>query len=388
MEKLQKIDIAKPFLSVDEWKAIKKPIQNGWITQGKLVTDFESSFSNFHRTPFALATTSCTTALHLGLIALGVKPGDEVIVPSFTWISTANVVEYCGAKPIFADVDPSTFNLDFDDVKRKLTKKTKVIIPVHLFGLCCDIIKLREIIPKNVKILEDAACASGSKFFNNFAGNIGDAATFSFHPRKIITTGEGGMLSTKSKIIYDEICKLRNMGASISDSQRHFGPTPYILPEFKILGYNYRMTDIQAAIGISQMKKLKIIISRRKEMATFYSESLSNLDWLILPKTPKNFSHAWQAYVTIVDPKKAPAKRNTIMETLEKKGISTRPGTQAVHMLGYYKKKYNIKSNDLPKSKFCYQNSMAIPLHNNLSLKDLKYVVKCIKNLDSKKNKI
>lgn len=388
MRKLQKIDIAKPLLSNDEWHAIRKPIKNGWVTQGKVVSNFEDEFSTFHKTPYSLATTSCTTALHLGLIALGVKRGDEVIVPSFTWISTANAVEYCGAKTVFADVDPSTFNIDFDDVKRKITKKTRVIIPVHLFGLCCDIIKLKKNIPKNIKILEDAACASGSTFSNHFAGNIGDAATFSFHPRKIITTGEGGMLSTKSKRIYDEICKLRNMGASVSDAQRHFGPTPYILPEFNILGYNYRMTDIQAAIGISQVKKLKKIISKRKKIANFYTENLSNLDWLILPKTPRNFSHTWQSYVTIVDPKKSPTTRNKIMEILEKKGISTRPGTQAVHMLGYYKKKYGIKSNDLPNSKFCYQNSMAIPLHNNLNLNDLKYVVKCIKHLGLKRNKI
>lgn len=377
----KKISIAEPFIDNSEWESVKKPLSSGWLTQGKQVSEFEKVFSKIHRMEFSSATTSCTTALHLGLIAFGIRKGDEVIVPAFTWISTANVVEFCGAKPIFADVDPRTFNLDLNDVKKKITKKTKAVIAVHLFGLCCDIIKLKKILPTNVKILEDAACSTGSTYNGKFSGNIGDAAAFSFHPRKIITTGEGGILSTNSKQIFDKINTLRNMGASISDAQRHHGPTPYILPDFNILGYNYRMTDIQAAIGLVQLKKLSKIIIARKKIAKFYDDHLSKIEWLKLPKEPKNFSHTWQSYVTIIDPRKSPYPRNKIMEILEEKGVSTRPGTQALHMLDFYKKKYKFKDNDLPNSKFCYENSMAIPLHNKMKKKDILYVIKCIKEL-------
>jgi len=379
---MKKIPIAQPWLDDNEWKSVKVPLKNGWLTQGAITNEFEEKFAKFHDLNFASATTSCTTALHLVLIALGIKSGDEVIVPSFTWVSTANVVEFCGAKPIFADIEKSTFNLDLEDVRRKITKKTKAIIAVHLFGLCCNISKLRKIIPKNVKILEDAACASGSSFNGNFPGSIGDAAAFSFHPRKIITTGEGGMITTHSKKIKKEVDILRNMGASISDAQRHNGPTPYILPDFKKLGFNYRMTDIQASIGLAQLRKLKSIIKERKQIANFFQKNLYDVEWLTLPKEPKGYSHSWQAYVTIVDPKKAPYTRNKIMEILDKKGVSTRPGTQAVHMLHYYKKKYKIKDKDLSNSKYCYENTMAIPLYNGITKRELSFIVKCIKEIN------
>ncbi len=379
---MKKIPIAKPWIDENEWKSLKVPLFNGWLTQGALTNEFEKKFALYHNSDFASATTSCTTALHLGLIALGIKNGDEVIVPSFTWVSTANVVEFCGAKPVFADVERATFNLDLNDVKKKITKKTKAIIAVHLFGLCCNISKLRKIIPKNVKILEDAACASGSSFNGNFPGSIGDAAAFSFHPRKIITTGEGGMITTHSKKIKKEVDILRNMGASISDSQRHNGPTPYILPDFKKLGFNYRMTDIQASIGLVQLRKLKSIIKERKQIANFFQKNLCDVEWLTLPKEPKGYSHSWQAYVTIVNSRKAPYTRNKIMEILDKKGVSTRPGTQAVHMLHYYKKKYKIKDKDLSNSKYCYENTMAIPLYNGITKRELSFIVKCIKEIN------
>ncbi len=378
---MKKIPIAQPWIDDNEWKSVKVPLKNGWLTQGSITNEFEEKFAKFHDLDFASASTSCTTALHLALIALGIKSGDEVIVPSFTWVSTANVVEFCGAKPVFADVEKSTFNLDLEDVRKKITTKTKAIIAVHLFGLCCNISRLRKIIPKNIKVLEDAACASGSSFNGNFPGSVGDAAAFSFHPRKIITTGEGGMITTNSKKIKKEVDILRNMGASISDAQRHHGPTPYILPDFKKLGFNYRMTDIQASIGLVQLKKLKLIIKQRKQIANFFQRNLCDVEWLTLPKEPEGYSHSWQAYVTLVDPQKAPYSRNKIMEILDKKGVSTRPGTQAVHMLHYYKKKYKIKDNYLPNSKYCYENTMAIPLYNGITKRELSFIIKCIKEI-------
>ncbi len=331
------IQIALPVTGEDEWQAVKEPILSGWITQGPKVAQFEKQFAEIHGSNHALAVTSCTTGLHLALAALDVGPGDEVIVPAFTWIATANVVLYCGATPVFVDVDKTTFNMDPQQVASKVTDKTKAIIPVHLFGLCADIDAIKEVIPDNVKIVEDAACASGSVYKGRFAGTLGDVASFSFHPRKSITTGEGGMVTTNNHELNEKMNMMRNHGASISEEQRHHGPKPYILPDFNLLGFNYRMTDLQGAVGLVQLAKLESLIKERSQWAQWYREKLSDIDWLKLPEEPENGRHGWQSFVTYVDPDKAPRPRNEIMDYLQKQGVSTRPGTHAVHMLGLYR---------------------------------------------------
>lgn len=371
----RKIAIALPVTGEEEWTALKEPLESGWLTQGPKVAAFEKTFAARHNVAHALATTSCTTALHLALATLGIGPGDEVIVPAFTWVSTANVVLYCGATPVFADVDPATFNIDVDDALRRVTSRTKAVIPVHLFGLCADIDALRTALPDHVRIVEDAACAAGAVYKGRPAGGLGDFACFSFHPRKSITTGEGGMLTTDDPALAEKAERLRNHGASVSEEVRHNGPRPYLLPDFNLLGFNYRMTDLQGAVGLVQLGKLDGFIAARARAAATYRDALSGLNWLRCPEEPMNGQHAWQAFVTYVDPDGAPLARNEIMERLEARGIATRPGTHAVHMLGYYRERFGLNPDDYPGARDCDRHSMAIPLHNRMTDDDYRYVI-------------
>ncbi len=379
MEK-RSIAIGLPSMGIEEWEACKGPIESGWITQGPKVKEFETNFALRHNVKHAFAVSNCTTALHLGLLACGVKEGDEVIVPAFTWVSTANAVKYCGAKPIFVDIDINTFNIDVDKIEEKITDKTTAIIPVHLFGLCSDIDLIRTRFPK-LKIVEDGACAAGSALHGKPAGSLGDVGCFSFHPRKSVTTGEGGMLTTNDDEIAVKIDRLRNHGASISEEQRHHGPKPYILSAFEMVGYNYRMTDIQGAIGVIQLAKLDKFIDERDKWAQYYKEQLKDIPWLRTPETPNGYKHGWQSYVTYIDESCAPMKRNDIMEFLQQRGISTRPGTHAVHMLDVYAKMYGIKPQDFPNAFNADQYSMSIPMHNKMVKEDFDYIIDAIKTL-------
>lgn len=378
------IAISLPSTGEDEWQAAKEPIMTGWITQGPKVAAFEQEFAKRHQVRHAIATTSCTTALHLILVALGISAGDEVIVPAFTWLATANVVLYCGATPIFVDVDRETFNLDISQVKAKITERTKAIIPVHLFGLCADMDALAAVAP-GIPLIEDAACAAGSSYKGRSAGALGLAGAFSFHPRKSITTGEGGMVTTNDDQLAETMRMLRNHGASISEEQRHLGPRPYILPDFNLLGFNYRMTDLQASVGLVQLGKLDQFIEERRQWARFYHQALADVEWLRTPLAADNvdiYNPGWQAYVCYVDHSKAPMSRNQMMEVLLSQGISTRPGTHAVHLLGIYKDKFGFKGDDYPAARDCDAYSMAIPLHNRMTAEDYEYVVNAIKGIN------
>lgn len=379
MEK-RNIPIGLPSMGLEEWEATKEPILSGWITQGPKVREFERMFAERHQVKHAIAVSNCTTALHLALLACGVGPGDEVIVPAFTWVSTANAVKYCFATPVFVDIDIKTFNLDLDQIASKITEKTKAIIPVHLFGLCADTNYIKEKFP-NLMIVEDGACAAGSALKGVPAGGLGHVGCFSFHPRKSVTTGEGGMLTTNDDDLAGKMDKLRNHGASISEEQRHHGPKPYILSAFEMVGYNYRMTDIQGAVGIVQLKKLDQFIDERQKWAEYYYEGLKDIKWLSLPEVPKGYKHGWQSYVTFVNESKSQMKRNDIMEILQQKGISTRPGTHAVHMLDVYAKMYNIDPQDFPNAFKADQYSMSIPMHNRMVKEDFDYIIEALNSL-------
>ena len=374
------IQISQPQTGEEEWLALRDPVMSGWLTQGPKVAAFEEAFARRHKVRYGLATTSCTTALHLILVALGIGPGDEVIVPAFTWVSTANVVLHCGATPVFVDVDRSTFNMDVAQLSKKVNERTRAIIPVHLFGLCADMDPILEI-ARGIPVIEDAACASGSVYKGRSAGSIGHAAAFSFHPRKSITTGEGGMVTTNDQELAETIERMRNHGASLSEEQRHQGNRPYLLPEFNLLGYNYRMTDLQAAVGLVQLSKLDRFLGERRSWAQFYEDALSGVNWLRPPAHPEDYAHGWQAYVCTVDETKSPLPRNRVMDLLQSKGISTRPGTHAVHMLGLYRKKFGFKADDFPGARDCDRYSMAIPLHNRMEAEDYEYVVNMLKEL-------
>lgn len=380
MEK-RNIAIALPVTGEEEWLATRESIESGWLTQGPKVAEFEKQFAAMHGVKHALAVTSCTTGLHLALAAMGVGEGDEVIVPAFTWVATANVVLYCGATPVFVDVCPATFNLVPEKIAEKVTDKTKAIIPVHLFGLCANMDEVRAAVPAHVRILEDAACAAGAQYKGTYAGGLGDAASFSFHPRKSITTGEGGMVTTNDDALFELMSQMRNHGATISEEQRHHGPKPYILPDFNLLGYNYRMTDLQGSVGLVQLPKLEGFIEERAKWAAFYRQELAGIEWIATPQEPESGKHGWQSFVTVVDPQKAPCSRNELMEKLQAKGISTRPGTHAVHMLGLYREKYGFEPTDFPGALACNDNTMAIPLHNRMTAEDYAYVVHVLKNI-------
>lgn len=374
------IPISLPVTGEEEWQATREPLVNGWLTSGPKVREFEELFAKRHQVKHALAVTSATTALHLALVALEVGPGDEVIVPAFTWVSTANVVLYCGATVVFADVDPATFNMDPEDLKKRITPRTKAIIPVHLFGLCANMDAIKAI-AGNIPLVEDGACAAGAAYKGTPAGALGTIGCFSFHPRKSVTTGEGGMITTNDDHLADVMSMLRNHGASISEEQRHHGPRPYILPDFNMLGYNYRMTDLQGAVGVVQIKKLDTFIDERAKWAAWYSEQLKDIAWLRTPQFGPDYKHGWQSFVTFVDESKAPCSRNEIMKKLQEQGISTRPGTHAVHMLNYYAQKYNIQPSDYPGAQAANDLSMAIPLHNRMVAEDYQYVVQVLKSL-------
>ncbi len=374
------IPISLPVTGEEEWLATKEPLMTGWLTSGPKVREFENLFAERHKVKHAMAVTSATTALHLAVVALNVKEGDEVIVPAFTWVSTANIVLYQGAKVVFVDVDPKTFNIDPEDLKKRITKKTKAIIPVHLFGLCANMDAIKEI-AGDIPLIEDGACAAGSGYKGVPAGGLGTIGCFSFHPRKSVTTGEGGMVTTNDDQLAETIKSLRNHGASISEEERHHGAKPYILPGFNLMGFNYRMTDLQGAVGVVQIKKLDKFIDERNQWAGYYKKELGNIPWLKLPQFTSDYQHGWQSFVTMIDESIAPLKRNEIMEKLQQVGISTRPGTHAVHMLDFYKNKYGFKAEDYPGAMAANNFSMAIPLHNRMTAADYEYVVHHLKNL-------
>ena len=374
------IPISLPVTGEEEWQALKEPITTGWLTSGPKVRAFEEAFAARHNVKHAIAVTSATTALHLALIALDIKEGDEVIVPAFTWVSTANVVLYQGAKVVFVDIDSTTFNIDPDKLKDKITSKTKAIMVVHLFGLCAPMDEIKSI-AGDIPLIEDGACAAGSAYKGVPAGGLGLMGCFSFHPRKSITTGEGGMITTNDDALAEKLQILRNHGASISEEQRHHGAQPYILPDFNVLGYNYRMTDLQGALGCVQLKKLDSFIDERSKWANYYEQQLSSIEWIKTPSFTSDFKHGWQSYVLLIDEEKSPITRNQIMEKLQELGISTRPGTHAVHMLGFYANRYKMLPSDFPGAQIANDKSISIPLHNRMVKEDYQYIVNAIKSI-------
>ena len=370
------IPIAKPYLGIEEESAAVEAIRSGWVSQGSKVKEFEEMFAGYVGARYGVATTSCTTALHAALVVSGISTGDEVIVPSLSFIATANSVVHAGAMPVFADIDPETCNITAGTIEKVITKKTKAVMPVHQMGLPVDLDPIMDLCEKRgLVLIEDAACAIGSEYKGKKIGGHGNIACFSFHPRKIITTGEGGMITTNDPEIAERLRKLRHHGMSVSDVERHDSKKIVIERYFEI-GYNYRMTDIQAAIGIEQLKKLPFIIERRRRIAEVYNRELKNIKFIRVPEIPDYAFHNYQSYwIELLD--STPVSRDELMQKLLDKGIATRRGIMAIHMEECYKKYYV----PLPETERVTTNTILLPLYPAMTIEEQAYVIQCIREL-------
>jgi perosamine synthetase len=389
-----KIPITKPYFGEEERRTILEPLESGWVVQGPKVAEFERRFAEFTGAKFAIATSSCTSALHLSLAALGIGPGDEVLLPSFTFVATANAVEYTGATPVLCDIDLNSFNIDVGEIKKRITHRTKAILPVHLFGLSAQMAPIQEIAEQHgLRVIEDAACGFGTYYRGRHVGNFGTTGCFSFHPRKAITTGEGGMITTSDPDLMATFRSLRDHGALKSDLLRHVDLGGSLLPEFTRLGYNYRLTDLQAALGVAQMKAADQILEARRARALKYHQKLKDEAWMKTPDSPPDQVHSFQSYVCLLcplvvgGPKKPEVdrvmavhqKRNQMMNRLGEKGIAVRQGTHAVHTLGYYQKKYRFHPEDFMNAFIADRVSITLPLYVQMTDEEQDLVIRELK---------
>jgi dTDP-4-amino-4,6-dideoxygalactose transaminase len=360
------IPIAKPYITEEEAQAAYDTILTGWITQGPKVAEFEEKFASYTGAKYAVAVSNCTTALHLSMIVAGVKAGDEVICPSMSYIATANSITYVGAIPVFAEVN-QFYNLDIDDVKNRITTKTKAILLVHQMGMPADIDVFRNLCDeKGLILIEDAACAIGSEYKGKKIGSHSDLVCFSFHPRKVITTGDGGMITTSNAEYAERLKLLRQHGMSVNDRTRH-NSKQLIFEDHIEIGYNYRMTDIQAAVGIKQLEKLNWIIDERRGLAKQYFALLEKNNSIILPFEEDGYKSNFQSF-SIYLKADFPLSRNELMQDMLDSGIATRRGIMTTHRESAYKNRgfYN-----LPKSEELADNSILIPLYNKMNYDDI-----------------
>lgn len=382
-----KIPITKPFFGPEELRAVQLPLESGWLVQGPHVKEFEAKFAKYIGIRHAAASSSCTTALHMAVAVLGLKPGDEVIVPGFTWVATANVVEYMGAKPVFCDIDLQTFNINPSRIEALITPRTVGIIPVHLFGLCAEMEPILQIARKRrLWVVEDAACGLGAWYRGRHSGTFGEMGCFSFHPRKSVTTGEGGMVTTNNETTDRAVRTLRDHGASRSDLTRQVSQS-YLLADYDVMGYNYRMTDLQGALGSVQMDRVEWVLQKRRERAGVYNRALSDFDWLIPPTVPNDCVHGYQSYVTLFCPEEPKfsnvqrlhERRNALMARLEVRGIATRQGTHAPVILGYYRNKYNLRPEEFSNAYIADRLSLSLPLYAQMTDQEQEMVIEALR---------
>jgi perosamine synthetase len=371
----RQVPITKPYLTEDEAQAAAAAIRSGWLVQGPKVAEFEQAVAAYVGARHAVATSNCTTALHLSLLSRRVGPGDEVIVPSFTFIATANSVLYVGATPVFVDIDPHTYNIDPSLIEAAITSRTRAIIPVDQIGLAADLDPILDIATRfNLHVIEDAAPAIGATYRGRRVGSISPITCFSFHPRKSITCGEGGMITTDDDEIAARARVLRSHGASISDLARH-SASRVTIEEYDELGYNYRMTDVQAAIGIEQVKKLDWILERRQVLAERYTRLLGAMPGVSTPFSPHDAPHTYQSYGVRLDPAIWP-EREYVMQSMLEQGIATRRGIMAIHLEPYYQRRFGCIS--LPVTEDATRHTLLLPLFATMTEEDQDAVINAL----------
>jgi dTDP-4-amino-4,6-dideoxygalactose transaminase len=370
------IPITKPTLGEEEAAAAREAILSGWVTQGPQAAAFEEEFARYVGAPYACAVSSCTTALHLALLAVGVGPGDEVITVSHSFIATANAVGYCGARPVFVDIEPRTYNIDPGLIEAAITPRTRAILPVHQMGLPCDMPAILAIAERHgLPVVEDAACAIGSELrtvagWQPIGRPHGTIACFSFHPRKIITTGDGGMLTTRDPGLDRQFRLLRQHGMTVSDRQRH-AARKVVFEEYTVRGFNYRMTDIQAAIGRVQLRRLPDLLRRRTELADRYTQALGEIPGLEPPDVPETARCNDQSYPVRVTPA-YPLSRDELMQLLLDRGISTRRGIMNAHQEPAYG---DPCQPSLPHSERARDTVILLPLYSSMTPAEQSAVV-------------
>lgn len=357
------IPVMRPWLGEEEARAAAAAVASGWVAQGPRVSEFEQAFADAIGIGHGVAVSSCTAALHLAMVATGVGPGDQVIVPSLSFIATANAVRYVGAQPVFADVDQATLNLTPDTVAPHLTDRTKAVILVDQAGVPADLDAMRKLCePLGIKIVEDAACAVGAEYRGRPVGTGADLAVFSFHPRKLLTTGEGGMIVTPDGEVAVRLRRLREHGMSVSAAQRHASRQP-VLEQYLETGYNYRMTDIQAAVGLVQLGKLGKLIERRRKLAARYQQALSLVPAIEMTADPvygkTNFQSFW-----VLLPEQAKVSRDELLRLLAAEGVSARRGIMAAHLEPAYRGESSIS---LPVTERITADSLILPLFHDLT---------------------
>lgn len=367
------IPITRPFVGEEEARAAAEVVLSGWLSQGERVQRFEAAVAARVRARHAIATTNCTTALHLALIAAGVGPGDEVICPSFSFIATANAIVHAGAMPVFVDIDPRTYTIDPALIEQAITPRTRAIMPVDQIGLAAEIPAIRAIAARHgLKVIEDAAPALGATVGEAPVGALSDFTCFSFHPRKSITTGEGGIIATNDDAAAERLRAIRSHGASLSDLARHSAST-VVEEEYHELGYNCRMTDIQAAIGLVQLGRLDAILAERRRLGLRYTALLAGHPRIVPPYEPPERRHTYQSYCVRLRTRKPLLQVRQEMADL---GIATRRGVMAIHLQPYYRRR--MPGITLPETERATEETLLLPLYVGLGEEEQQRVVEAL----------
>src|SRR5215469_8653306 len=368
------IPVMRPWFGAEEAAAVASAVASGWVTQGPRVAEFEQAFAGAIGADYAVAVSSCTAALHLALVVAGVGPGDEVIVPSLSFIATANSVRYVGASPVFADVDIATQNITPSTVEPKLTERTRAVILVDQAGVPADLEGMRTLCePHGITVIEDAACAIGSVYRGRPVGAGATLAAFSFHPRKLLTTGEGGMLVTPDAEVAVRLRRLREHGMDVSAAQRHAQRQP-VIEHYLETGFNYRMTDMQAALGLVQLSKLGEMVARRRELAERYHRLLAGIPDLAMIEDPEYGQTNYQSFWILL-PEEFPVSRNELLRILAGHGVSARRGIMAAHDEPAYE---DQPCGQLPVTERLSSSSLILPLFHEMSEDQQDYVISII----------